>query len=183
MTPATAFVPYSDEPEPRSTSMRSVSTVERLARNAVASPWGLAGSRKRMPSTSTAVSWLRRPRVLTAVKLPGAPRVWTRRPGTVRRAPATDRSLRRAISSESMTSRVFAASCTTRGAPVPVTTTSVARPDTCTVEVETPVAGDGHRHGRRQRAVRPLRLEHVAAGGDAGERVAAVRSAGRHART
>ena len=133
ITPAIAFEPYNDEPDPRITSICSVSTVVRFERNPVASPCGLAASRKRMPSISTAVSWLRRPRVWMVVRLPGPPSDCTRMPGSVRSASATDSSLRSAISSASITSSAFATSWRISGVLDAVTTTSTVMPETASV--------------------------------------------------
>ena len=84
-TPATAFEPYSDEAEPRSTSMWSGATILKVDMKELESPCVVVASRNRRPSTSTAAASVRRPRIRMLVFCPGPPPLVTTTPGTVRK--------------------------------------------------------------------------------------------------
>ena len=99
------------------------------SRKPEASPCVAAASRKRNPSISTAVSSLRRPRVLMEVNEPGPPSCCTRKPGTLRSDSATADSSRLSISCLSTTVIAFETSSTDCGVSDAVTTTVLRTPD------------------------------------------------------
>ena len=76
---------------------------------------------------SSAVSWLRRPRVWIVVRLPGPLNCCTRTPGTLRTLSAIENSCRLAISSDEITLTAFAVSLFAVGVPAAVTITTVFR--------------------------------------------------------
>ena len=106
-TPATAFDPYSEEAEPRSTSMWSGATMLNVDMKELESPCVVVASRKRRPSTRTAAASVRKPRIRMLVFWPGPPPLVTTTPGTVRSVSLSAYSSRLRISSAETTLMAF----------------------------------------------------------------------------
>ncbi len=122
-TPPIALEPYSEEPEPRRISRRSRFVTISPSSKPDASPCVAAASRSRKPSSRTAVSSVRRPRILIEVNAPVPPRLCTRTPGTLTSASGIASSLRRSISVSWMSVMAFEISSVDCAVPDAVTTT------------------------------------------------------------